>query len=189
LEPGTRGRDGRTNRFGRRRFLAGTLCGVASAALPPRALAHPAPRRLRLLHARTAERIDVTYHESGEYLPDALAELDRFLRDFRTGEVHPIDVGVLDVAWSLARSAGRERGTFEVVSAYRSPQTNRMLHERSHRVALGSLHVQGQALDLRLPGVATEHLRDLAIALRRGGVGFYPESDFVHVDTGRVRRW
>lgn len=142
-----------------------------------------------MTNAHTGERIDLTYFESGRYLPDALAELDRFLRDFRTGDVHPIDPAALDIAWSLTQAAERPLATFEIVSGYRSPRTNAMLHEARLGVAAHSLHIAGKAIDLRLRGVATSHLHLLALGLRRGGVGYYPASDFVHVDTGRVRSW
>jgi uncharacterized protein YcbK (DUF882 family) len=142
-----------------------------------------------MLHTHTGERLDVTYSLRGVPLPDALSEIDRFLRDFRTGDVHPIDPGVLDVLWSVAEWTGRPLGTFEIVSGYRSPRTNEQLRAAGGGVARHSMHLEGKAIDLRLEGVATEHVRDVALALRRGGVGFYPESDFVHVDTGRVRRW
>ncbi|BDG09145.1 YcbK family protein [Anaeromyxobacter paludicola] len=175
--------------LGRRALLrAGVGAALALAARPALALV-PAARRLRMLHAHTGERLDVTYAEGGEVLPKALAEVDRFLRDFRTGEVHAMDPRVLDVLWALARAAGRPLGTFEIVSGYRSPWTNAMLHERSAGVAVHSLHLEGKAIDLRLPGVPTSDLRALALGLRRGGVGYYPAADFVHVDTGRVRRW
>jgi uncharacterized protein YcbK (DUF882 family) len=176
---------------GRRDLLvAGGLTLLALALGPLRALAAATePRRLRFLNTHTGERIDATYFEDGALVPGALAELDRFLRDFRTGDVHAIDPGVLDIAWSLARAAQRPLGTLEVISGYRSPQTNAALHKRSGAVASRSLHLQGRALDLRLEGVPTGRLRDLALALRRGGVGFYASPDFVHVDTGPVRRW
>jgi uncharacterized protein YcbK (DUF882 family) len=172
-----------------RRALLKTLAAVlASLSLPRRSAAWES-RRLRLRNTHTDEYIDVTYFENGGYLPDALAELDRFLRDFRTGDVHRIDPDVLDVASRIASAAGRPLGTFEVISGYRSPRTNALLHERSSGVAAHSMHLQGRALDLRMPGVPTMQLRDIALALRRGGVGYYATSDFVHVDTGRVRTW
>ncbi|WP_248358914.1 DUF882 domain-containing protein [Anaeromyxobacter oryzae] len=176
---------------GRRTLLrAGAFSLLALALGPGRArAAAEEPRRLRMMSPHTGERVDIIYFEDGRDLPDALARLDFFLRDFRTGDVHRMDPGVLDIAWSLARSAGRSLGTFEIVSGYRSAATNALLHEASAGVAVHSLHLQGRAIDLRLEGVETAHLRDLALSLRRGGVGFYPESDFVHVDTGRVRRW
>lgn len=175
----------------RRRFLhagAASLLGVALGPAAARAAAE-LPRRLRLRNAHTGERLDVTYFEGG-LLPGALGELDRFLRDFRTGEQHPIDPGVLDIAWGLQRAAGREGGELEIVSGYRSQRTNQMLRNHPDSGVAGhSLHLVGRALDLRLPGTATSRLRDLAVAMGRGGVGFYPASDFVHVDTGRPRRW
>ncbi len=173
----------------RRAFLRAGAVALVALALPPGRARALESRRLRMVNTHTDERIDVTYFEGGALLPDACAEIDRFLRDFRTGDVHCIDSGVLDVAWSLACSAGRPLGTFEIVSGYRSARTNAMLHEQSLGVAAHSMHLEGRAIDLRLPGVPTERLRDLAIALGCGGVGFYAASDFVHVDTGRVRRW
>jgi uncharacterized protein YcbK (DUF882 family) len=150
-----------------------------------------APRRLRMLQTHTGERAELLYHDGLELVPEALAEASRFLRDHRTGDVHAIDPGVLDIAWSLALAAGRPQAELEIVSAYRSPRTNALLRQASEHsgVASRSLHLDGRALDLRLPGLPTTRLRDLARELGRGGVGFYPLSDFVHVDTGRVRAW
>jgi len=142
-----------------------------------------------MLNTHTGERVDATYFEDGALVPGALTELDRFLRDFRTGDVHAIDPGVLDFAWSLSRAAQRPGGTIEIISGYRSPLTNEALRKGGPGVARNSLHLSGRALDLRLEGVHTDRLRDLAIDLRRGGVGFYASLDFVHVDTGPVRRW
>jgi len=139
-------------------------------------------------HTHTGERLDVVYFD-GEVLPGALPEVNRFLRDFRTGDVHPIDPGVLDTAWALAAAADRPRAVVEVVSGYRSPITNALLREHGSGVARHSLHLEGRALDLRLAGVPTQRVRDLALALGRGGVGYYAASDFVHVDTGRPRAW
>lgn len=173
----------------RRAFLQTASLALLAALAPRPADARVSFRRLRMLNTHTGERIDVAYQEGGAYLPDALAALDHFLRDFRTGEEHPIDPGVLDLASSVAAVAGRPAGTLEVISGYRSPATNAMLRQRGPGVASGSMHLQGKALDLRMPGVPTERLRDIALALARGGVGFYERSDFVHVDTGRVRRW
>lgn len=142
-----------------------------------------------MLSAHTGERVDVTYFEDGALVPGALAELERFLRDFRTGEVHAIDPGVLDIAWGLSHAAQRPLGPIEIVSGYRSLATNEALRRKGGGVASHSLHLVGKALDLRLPGLPTARLRDLALGLRRGGVGFYAGPDFVHVDTGPVRRW
>jgi len=176
---------------GRRQVLrAGALAVLAIALGPVRARAVAVgPRRLRMQSAHTGERVDVAYFDDGALVPGALAELDRFLRDFRTGDVHPIDPGVLDIAWSLSLAARRPAATLEIVSGYRSPRTNEALRASGPGVASRSLHLRGRALDLRLPGFDTSRLRDLALDLRRGGVGFYAASDFVHVDTGPVRRW
>lgn len=160
--------------------MAGLLFAPASRATEPRALA--------LYHTHTGERLRVTYAANGSYLPEALEEIDHFLRDFRTGDVHRIDPRLLDILHELRRRAG-ERGTYEIISAYRSPQTNEMLRARSDGVATRSLHMEGRAMDVRLVGAPLDRLRDEALALEAGGVGYYPASEFIHVDTGRVRRW
>lgn len=170
----------------RRRFL-----GSVAAALVSSRTAHAhadAPRCLRMVHTHTGERLDVSYFEAGAYDPAALQSIDRFLRDFRTNDVHPIDPGLLDLLCGL--SALTETGRpFAVISGYRSPRTNAALRKRSEGVAAGSLHMKGQAIDVRLADVPLPKLRSAALALRRGGVGYYPASDFVHVDVGRVRFW
>jgi uncharacterized protein YcbK (DUF882 family) len=114
--------------------------------------------------------------------------MNTLLRDFRTGDVHPIAPGLLDLVTALQARLDTN-ATVQVVSGYRSPKTNAALHERSDGVASHSLHMVGEAMDLRIPGVELAQLRDAALGLRRGGVGYYPASDFVHVDVGRVRRW
>lgn len=176
--------------IGRRPLLRAGALSLLAIALGPRGAraAAEGPRRLRMLHTHTGERLDAVYFD-GALLPDALAEVNRFLRDHRTGEVRAIDPGVLDTAFSLAVAADRPRAVFEIVCGYRSPHTNAMLREHSSGVASRSLHLDGRALDLRLPGVPTRQLREMALALRRGGVGYYAASDFVHVDTGRPRSW
>jgi uncharacterized protein YcbK (DUF882 family) len=177
--------------LGRRALLrAGTL-SLLALALGPRAARAAArePRRLRMHHTHTGERLDVVWFD-GALLPDGLAEASRFLRDHRTGDVHPIDPGVLDTAWAIAAAAERPGTVVEVVSGYRSPRTNARLREHpGSGVARRSLHLEGRALDLRLAGVPTRRVRELALALGRGGVGYYAASDFVHVDTGRPRSW
>lgn len=124
----------------------------------------------------------------GRYLPTALSAVSHLLRDFRTGDEHPIDPRLLDLLHALHVSIGSQR-PFEIISGYRSPGTNAMLRTHGGGVASGSLHMQGRAIDLRVGDVPLASLRDAALALRRGGVGYYPTSNFVHVDTGRVRRW
>lgn len=174
----------------RRECLRGLLAlGVGALAGPARALAGPSEdRRLSFLHTHTGERLEVEYAGDGANGPEALARVNRFLRDHRTGEVHPIDPALLDLLHDLRLATGT-RAPFAVISGYRSPRTNAVLRARSLGVAGGSLHTRGQAIDIRLEDKGTAVLRDAALELRRGGVGYYAGPDFVHVDTGRVRAW
>lgn len=145
-------------------------------------------RRIAFLNLHTDERCSVVYRENGECVPHALAEVNKVLRDFRTGEVHPIDTDLLDLLADLSRRMDTTQ-PFHVISGYRSPKTNSMLNGKSSGVATKSLHMQGKAIDIRLPGRRLAEVRDAALTMGRGGVGYYAKSDFVHVDTGRVRRW
>ena len=172
-----------------RRLFCTSLLAVASTAVVPPGRAWAAvPRELSFYHTHTGERLDVCYHDGKTYVQDALSSIDYLLRDFRTGEVHPIDRGALDLLCDLRAVTGHA-GRFEIISAFRSERTNEMLRTGSRDVARYSLHIDGRAVDVRLAGFDTARLRDAAIALQRGGVGYYAESDFVHVDTGRIRRW
>jgi uncharacterized protein YcbK (DUF882 family) len=159
-----------------------------SLALPfaPAAWA-AAPRSISLYHTHTGERFEGVYFEGGEYLPDAVAELSHLLRDFRTGDVREFDARLFDTLYALNLACGE--GTYEVVSAFRSERTNQMLRMQSKRVAKDSLHVSGRAIDVRMSGRETRRLRDAALALQQGGVGYYARSNFVHLDTGPVRTW
>lgn len=169
----------------RRRLLAAG-CGLMTA--PALVLANADHRRIKLQHAHTGERLDATYFEHGQYLPDALASINYLLRDFRTGEEYAMDKSLLDVlAILLEQAAGR--GAFEVISGFRSDKTNNMLRRNSEGVAKRSLHMVGQAVDVRLTSLNTDQLRAAARALKVGGVGYYPKSNFVHLDTGRIRYW
>jgi uncharacterized protein YcbK (DUF882 family) len=170
--------------------LAGTLLpGLALAALPLPGLARSlGARRLRFYHTHTGELLDVAYAENGYYLSDALAEVNYFLRDFRTGDVHPIDPGLLDILHTAQLYTG-STDRIEVLSGFRSHATNEQLRRTSLGVASHSLHMNGQAVDVRLADVPTRTLMRAAVSMGRGGVGYYPESDFVHLDTGRVRTW
>ncbi|MGE5170172.1 MAG: YcbK family protein [Rudaea sp.] len=156
--------------------------------LPRRARANADARRLAFRHTHTQERLAITYAFGDRYVPDALGRVAHFLRDFRNGETHAIDPALLDQLHTLTRVTAGD-ATIDVISGYRSPATNRMLHERSDGVATHSLHLDGRAIDIRVAGVRLAELRDAALSLRAGGVGYYPASDFVHIDTGRVRRW
>ena len=168
---------------------APTASLVTLAALPRLASAStPASRELSFDLLHTGERLKVEYFSSGAYVPDALAAVDHLLRDFRTEAVGRIDPGLLDVLHALAARTGSGR-PFEIISGYRSPATNAMLHARSSGVATKSLHMSGKAIDIRLGDVALGALRAAALSLGAGGVGYYPKSNFVHVDTGRVRSW
>jgi uncharacterized protein YcbK (DUF882 family) len=173
--------------FPRRRLLAAFAAAPVGLAATRFALAAEAPRTLSFHHTHTDEALEVTYFEHGIYLEDALAQVDRLLRDFRTGEVAPIDPALLDILHRAATVCGGRR--FEVISGYRSAVTNSSLADRSSGVARNSLHLQGRAIDVRLTGYDTVKLRHACVALGLGGVGYYPSSDFVHLDTGRVRTW
>ena len=145
-------------------------------------------RKLSFYHTHTHETLEVTYAVGGEFVESALVEVNEFLADFRTGGATVMDPDLLEVIYDVRASLGSD-ATFEVISAYRSPETNEMLRGNSSGVAKNSQHLLGKAIDVRLRDVATSDLRDAAIKLQRGGVGYYEESDFVHMDTGRVRRW
>ena len=156
--------------------------------LPLRRASAVDERRLAFYHTHTGKRLDVAYKRNGEYLPEALRNINAFLSDFRTGESTEMDPELIDLIFDLRQEFGGE-GTYEVISAYRSPKTNEMLRGRSDGIAKNSQHLLGKAIDVRLTGVELTELRDTAIAMQRGGVGYYASPDFVHIDTGRVRRW
>lgn len=145
-------------------------------------------RALDFLHTHTGKRLNIVYKRGDEYVPEALEEIDVFLSDFRTGDVTKIDPELLDLIYDIRESLG-SNGTYEVISAYRSPATNEMLRQRTGSVAKNSQHLLGKAIDVRLTEIDLRELHAAAIAIQRGGVGYYAKSDFVHIDTGRVRRW
>lgn len=172
----------------RRRLLK---FGVAAAAacLAPTALAAARPSRsLAFRHLHTGEELAVTYYQEGRYDDIALAAINHLLRDFRTGDVFPIQRALLDQLAKIHRAIGSD-APFQIISAYRSPVTNQMLHRTSSGVASRSLHMDGMAVDVRLADTKTRQLRDVAAKLRLGGVGYYASSDFVHLDIGRPRQW
>ncbi len=147
-------------------------------------------RALSFYHTHTRQHLDVVYWKDGEYVEEALDDVNRFLSDFRTGDIAEIDPTLLDLIYDVRDSLGSD-GTYQIISAYRSSRTNEMLRTRTEAsgVARKSQHILGKAIDVRLEGVRTAQLRDAAVRLQRGGVGYYEQSDFVHMDTGRVRRW
>lgn len=178
-------------RCSRRRFMGRSLAAGGGLLLSGAKMATAATteaRQLAFYNLHTGESLAAVYWEGGRYLSAGLAEIDYVLRDFRTGDVHPIDPGLLDLVHRLRLAMDYQRPV-HVISGYRSPATNAMLARRSNGVAKNSYHVKGMAIDLRLPGRSLDEVRRAAIALAGGGVGFYPRSDFVHVDTGPVRAW
>jgi len=165
--------------------------GAESPAAPAVESSTPVTQehRLVLYNTHTAERIDIVYRRGEEFVPGALAKLDYFLRDHNTNEVRHFDPRLYDILSDLAASVGRPGGEYDIVCGYRTPGTNESLRAHTNGVAKNSLHIQAEAIDLRMPGVNTLQLRRAALALARGGVGYYPHSDFIHVDVGRVRQW
>ena len=179
------------SRLSRRRaigLLAGAAVGMAFANDVFASTVATNERRLAFVHTHTGETLDLVYAGLKGYQADSLVKVNEFLRDFRTSDVHVIDPKLLDLLHSLARSV-KTTEPFHVISGYRSPRTNQTLRAHSTGVAKYSLHMEGKAIDIRLPGVELTRVRDRARGLARGGVGYYPGSDFVHVDTGRVRAW
>jgi uncharacterized protein YcbK (DUF882 family) len=166
---------------------AAAVASVATPVAATRSASH-APRWLKLHNIHTQEKLEAVYFEKGEYVPDAVQALDRVLRDYRTGDVYSMHPELFDTLSTLHQATG-SKSHFQVISGYRSPKTNAMLHERSGQVAKRSLHMDGKAMDVYLEDVALDRLRAAALDLKRGGVGFYPVSNFVHLDVGPVRRW
>jgi uncharacterized protein YcbK (DUF882 family) len=175
----------------RRDFLKYSAAAAASLAAPAALAAVPKPqgeRDIRFYNIHTGEHLSATYWVDGVYVPDEMASMNHLLRDFRTGDIKKMDPHLFDILYTLQQKL-EKRGVFHVISGYRSPATNAALHRRSSGVATHSLHMKGKAIDIRLPGVELSHLRKAALDLHRGGVGYYPSSNFVHVDTGRPRFW
>ncbi len=166
---------------------------VLSLAAPLGQATNPTPREYRLsfYHTHTNERLDIVYRRGDNYIPEALAQLDHYLRDHRTGEAHHFDPSLFDLLYDLTGALNHAGAEIDVVCGYRTPWSNEFLRTRSAHtgVAVHSLHMQAEAIDIRMPGIATAALRDAALRLQRGGVGYYRDSNFVHVDVGRVRRW
>ncbi len=171
----------------RRRLLRAVALAPAFA-FSQIAVASTAARQLRFSHTHTGEKLSVTYAENGAYLPDALDEINFLLRDFRAAEVTTIDPALLDFLYGI-QAAADSRGVIEIISGYRSPATNEMLRRTTSGVARHSFHLKGQAIDVRISDVRTPVLRDAAIDLGLGGVGYYASSDFLHIDLGPVRSW
>jgi len=177
----------------RRRFLQWGAAGLLSAAIPERGFAGvrefwSPEKSLSFYNTHTGEELEVVYWSRGRYRKQALADIDNILRDHRSGEIKAIDTRLLDLAYALGKRLGN-RGPFHIISGYRSPKTNALLRAGGHGVASKSLHLQGKALDIRIPGTDLPVLHRAAIDLKGGGVGYYPGPNFVHIDVGRVRYW
>lgn len=164
--------------------LAATVASIDPPAVKPAV----DPRWVHLHNIHTGEKLEAVYWENGAYVPDAVSALDKVLRDYRNDEVHPMDPGLYDLLDQIARKT-ESKGPFQVISGYRSPATNRLLSKRSGEVAKKSLHMDGKAMDIFLEDVELSHVRAAALDLGVGGVGYYPTSNFVHVDVGPVRKW
>jgi uncharacterized protein YcbK (DUF882 family) len=176
----------------RRRFLRISAIAAAQLLVPAIAMARTTVqlrrRSLKFYALHTGESLTTTYWENGHYIPDELDRVNYVLRDFRANEVKPIDPTLLDLLTRIHHRLGTNE-PFQVISGYRSPLTNAMLHANSEGVAVHSLHIDGKAIDICVPGRSLAQLRGAALAQQAGGVGYYPKSNFVHVDTGRVRFW
>jgi len=173
----------------RRRFLTSALCGVASLALPVPSLAGLyGQRTVSFVNTHTGDKLNVAYFKNGLYDQVGLSRVAMLLRDHRSGDVHGIDPLLLDTLFELQVLNEHDK-PYEVISGYRSPLTNARLKHETNGVATNSLHMQGRAIDIRVSGVKTKKLRDLALQMGRGGVGYYASSNFLHLDTGRVRNW
>lgn len=174
----------------RRKFIVTAAQAVVGLSLtsPLEALARTIPdNKISFFHTHTEERFDLRFI-GRTCSPVVKKKLFSFLRDFRTGDVHPIDFRLMGILLRIQKETG-SKGVYEVISGYRSPKTNASLQGKSKGVAKKSFHLKGQALDIRLTDVPTKELRDAAISLKAGGVGYYAQSDFVHIDTGQVRTW
>ena len=187
-------RNGQLPRISFLKMGMGTLAVLATPTLLKATAATSAPlaklheRSLSFYNLHTSESLKTVYWASGEYIAPSLVDINRVMRDHRTGEMHDIDSRLLDLLCELNLRLETTEA-FHIISGYRSPATNAMLHSNSNGVAEHSLHMDGKAADIRIPGRNLSVLRNTALAMKSGGVGYYPSSDFVHVDVGRVRRW
>ncbi len=180
-------------KFLRREFLGLCVMTTAAAFSPSTALAAldrlvKPGKNLSFYNLHTDEYLDVCYCRNGTYDPAALKKINYILRDHRTGDIKAIDAQLLDLLHTISLKT-RSPSPFHVISGYRSPATNFRLRQKRKGIASKSLHLYGKAIDIRLPGYSTRRLRDVAVAIKSGGVGYYARADFVHVDIGRVRFW
>lgn len=175
----------------RRRILQVGLMAIACTAARPALAVMPRAKGNKSLsfhNLHTDERLQVTYWKDGTYNRAAFEKINHILRDYRTGDIFPMRAGLMDLVHDLQTHLNHH-DTIEIISGYRSPKTNAMLAANSDGVARRSLHMEGKAIDLRLNGVTLRQVHNAALFMRRGGVGYYPSSGFVHMDVGRVRSW
>ena len=168
-------------------LLPNAFASLASRSTAQSALIQP-ERKLSLVNLHTGEQLSATYWAEGQYQGSELNAINHILRDHRTGDAHPMDSELLNLLNTLHQKVGSKQA-FQIISGYRSPKTNAALSKKSNGVAKKSLHMQGKAIDIRLPDCNLADLQKAAISCQSGGVGYYPKSDFIHVDTGRTRRW
>ena len=182
----------KTNEITRREFLGKALitgAGMYAITRPSLVFASPhKTRSLKLLNTHTGERVNIVFWENGSHIYEALNEINTIFRDHRTGDVANIDLHLLDQLYEIQQRTGNH-SEYRIVSGYRSPATNKMLMKKSSRVAKKSMHTRGKAVDVHLSGTSTRNLRRAALSLKSGGVGYYPNSKFVHLDTGTIRNW
>jgi uncharacterized protein YcbK (DUF882 family) len=176
-----------SNQFSKIRLSAGLILLIV-LALPVCTVADSGDRILSFYNTHTHERLTVIYKNGNRYKPEALKKISYILRDHRSGDIYPMDPKLMDFVYDLLTKVNNH-GEVHIISGYRSPKTNAKLRQKSKEVARGSMHMKGKALDFRLPGTDTAVLSDTARAMKRGGVGYYRKSDFIQVDTGRVRNW
>ena len=177
----------------RRRFCKIGIQAALCSLFPTSAISSLGPsakdkRHLSLFNMHTGQDLDVCYYAHGRHQPEALKKINYILRDHRTQEIKPIHKGLLELLHSISAKVGSSN-RIHIISGYRSPKTNAELRKKSSRVVKNSLHMKGQAADIRIPNCETSWLRDVCIQLKAGGVGYYRKSDFVHVDIGRIRQW
>ncbi|MEJ2116042.1 MAG: DUF882 domain-containing protein [Gammaproteobacteria bacterium] len=175
----------------RRSFLKGSAALAASGTFPQlihASTGQSSERTLGFINLHTDETLRCCYWANGEYDLNSLNEINHILRDHRTNDIYDMDANLIDLLHNLHEITG-SKSPFHIISAYRSPKTNEKLRQTSNGVAKRSLHLQGKAIDIRLPDVGLKHLRDAAISLKAGGVGYYAKSNFIHIDTGKPRSW
>lgn len=172
----------------RRNFLGLSAAAAFMFVAPPVFAVTPPARALKFHNTHTGESLSTTYWAEGRYVPSALAEIKKVLRDHRSGDEHEMSPALMDLLFDLTQKLETSE-TIEIISGYRSPKSNAAMAQASSGVGKKSLHMQGKAVDIRIPGIELKHLHKTALAMKRGGVGFYPSSDFVHVDVGDIRHW